>query len=163
MAVDKTTFNAATVPDVAVIYNYTAEIDTTPEGQSRTWATLCAGINNLSEALNETVQQYFFLCGNGFAANYVTGLAPAITLTGVRAVGDTAQDYIFSQKYATMKARNTNLRLTRTDADGDEEVVSAHVTIVNLSEIGGATTDGSAISIELRFNGEPYLGDAWES
>lgn len=158
---DKATFLAASTPDVAPIYSYTAEIDTTPEGQSRTWATLCAGINNLSEALNETIQQYYFLCGNGFAANYVTGIAPAFTLTGVRAVGDAAQDYIFGKKYGLMKNRNTNLRLTRTDADGDTEVISAHVTFVNLSEISGATTDGSAISIELRINGEPFIGDAW--
>lgn len=163
MAISKSDFLAASVPDVAPIYSYTAEIDTTPAGNARTWAALCAGINNLSEALNETIQQYYFLCGHGFAANYVTGLAPAFTLTGVRVVGDAAQEYIFGKKYATMGERSTNMRLTRTDADGETEVVSAHVTFVNLSEISGATTDGSAISIELRINGEPYIGDAWAS
>lgn len=163
MAIDKATFLAASVPDVVPVYHYTAEIDTTPGGNARTWAALCAGINNLTEALNETVQQYFFLCGHGFAANYVTGLAPAFTLTGVRVVGDAAQDYIFGKKYATMGERSTNFRLTRTDEDDNTEVISAHVTMANMTEISGATTDGSAISVELRFNGEPYIGDAWAS
>ena len=161
MGISKSDFLAASAPEVAPVYSYKVEIDTTPSGVSRTWAELCAGINNLSEALNETIQQYYFLCGHGFAANYVTGIAPAITLTGVRAVGDTAQDYIFGLKYSLMGDRNTNLRITRTDEDASTDIISAHVTIGALTEVSGATTDGSAISIELRFTGEPYAGDAW--
>lgn len=148
-------------PEIVPVYKYTAEIDTTPSGSTRTWAELCAGINNIAEALNETVQQYFFLCGKGHAVNYVTGIAPAITFSGVRVIGDTAQDYIFGKKYELMNARDTHFRLTRTDESGNESIVSANVTFANLSDVSGGTTDGSAISVEMRFNGEPYLGDAW--
>lgn len=161
MAITKTDFLAYEKPELAPIYSYTAEIDTTPDAAAPTWAKLCAGIDNLSEALNETVQQYFFLCGNGFAANYVTGMAPAVTLTGHRVIGDAAQDYVFGKKYSLMGARDTHFRLTQTDEAGTATVVSANVTMVNLSDISGATTDGSACSIELRFNGQPYSGDAW--
>lgn len=162
MGISKTDFLAASIPEISPIYSYTAEIDTTPEGQSRTWAKLCAGFENLTEALNEQVQQYFFLCGNGFAANYVTGMAPTMTLSGKRVLGDTAQEYIFGKKYGTMAERETNFRLTRRSADGTETaIVSAHVTLCNISDIGGATTDGSACSVEVRFDGEPYVGDAW--
>ena len=76
MAATKQEVASYVKPDVVPVYKYTAEIDTTPSGQSRTWKALCAGFNNLSEALNETVQQYFFLCGKGHAVNYVTGMAP---------------------------------------------------------------------------------------
>ena len=107
------------------------------------------------------IQQYFFLCGGGFAANYVTGMAPEFTLTGRRIIGDTAQEYIFGKKYATMGSRDTHLRITRTAEDGTTAIVSANVTLVSLSDISGATTDGSAINIGLRFNGSPYAGDAW--
>lgn len=161
MAITKSDFLAYEKPELAPIYSYKAEIDTTPSATSPTWAGLCAGIDNISEALNETIQQYFFLCGNGFAANYVTGMAPAVTLTGHRVIGDAAQDFVFGKKYSLMGARDTHLRLTQTDEAGDATVISANVTIVNLSDISGATTDGSACSIELRFNGQPYLGDAW--
>lgn len=162
MPISKTDFLAKEVPEVSPVYSYTAEIDTTPGGQSRTWKNLCAGWENIAEALNETVQQYYFLCGQGFAANYVTGLAPAITLSGRRVIGDDAQEYIFGLKYQPMAARRTNFRLSRTDADGTTTVlVSAHVTLANMTDISGATNDVSACSVEIRFDGEPFAGDAW--
>lgn len=152
----------ASIPNVSPIYNYKIEIDTTPAGNSRTWAQVCAGFNNIAEALNETVQQYFFLCGKGFAANYTTGMAPAYTLTGVRVIGDTAQDYIFGfdVKFGTMAARETHMRLTR-DPDGTPEIISANVTLCNITDIGGGTTDGSAVSVEIRLNGAPVEGNDW--
>lgn len=162
MAITKADFNAATIPAVSPVYAIKAEIDTTPTGQTRTWKNLCAGWDNITEALNEQVQQYFFLCGHGFATNYVTGIAPAITLSGRRVLGDDAQDYIFGLKYQPMSARETNFRLSRTGADGTDVVLaSAHVTLVNISDISGATNDASACSVEIRFDGEPYVGDAW--
>lgn len=150
-------------PEIVPVYKYEAEIDITPQGPARTWAKLCAGFNNISEAMNETVQQYFFLCGKGHGVNYVTGMAPSMTFAGVRVIGDAAQDYMFGQKYELMSARDTHFRLTRTAENGTTSVISANVTFANMSDVSGGTTDGSAISVEMRFNGAPYLGDAWES
>ena len=161
MAISKSDFLAYEQPEITPIYSYKAEIDTTPAGTNRTWKDLCAGFDNIAEALNESIQQYFFLCGNGFATNYVTGMAPAITLSGRRVIGDDAQDYVFGVKYGVMNARKTHFRLTQTAQDGTTNIISANVTLVNLSDISGATTDGSACSVEIRFNGEPYAGDAW--
>jgi hypothetical protein len=148
-------------PEIVPVYKYEAEIDITPQGPARTWAPLCAGFNNISEAMNETVQQYSFLCGKGFGVNYVTGMAPSMTFAGIRVVGDAAQDYIFAQKYSLMSARDTHFRLTKTAENGTKSVLSANVTFANLSDVSGGTTDGSAISVEMRFNGAPYAGDAW--
>lgn len=149
-------------PEVAPLYSYSAEIDTTPTAASPTWATVCAGFENIAEALNETVQQYYFLCGNGFAANYVTGIAPTITLSGRRIYGDTAQDYIFGKKYNLLAQRDTHFRMKRTNAAGTTTtVISANVTLCNMTDISGATNEASACSVEIRFNGAPYQGDAW--
>lgn len=148
-------------PEIVPVYKYTAEIDITPKGPSRTWAPLCAGFNNISEAMNETIQQYFFLCGSGHAVNYVTGMAPSMTMAGVRVIGDAAQDFMFNSKYSLMSSRDTHFRITRTAENGDKHVISANVTFCNMSDISGATTDGSAISVEMRFNGAPFIGDAW--
>ena len=159
-AVDVANF---TKPEIVPVYKYEAEIDITPQGPARTWASLCAGFNNISEAMNETVQQYFFLCGKGHGVNYVTGMAPSMTFAGVRVIGDPAQDYMFSKKYELMSKRDTHFRLTRTAENGTKSVVSANVTFANMSDVSGGTTDGSAISVEMRFNGAPFLGDAWEN
>ena len=148
-------------PEIVPVYKYTAEIDITPKGPARTWAPLCAGFNNISEAMNETIQQYFFLCGSGHAVNYVTGMAPSMTMAGVRVIGDAAQDFMFNSKYTLMSSRDTHFRITRTAEDGTKHIISANVTFCNMSDVSGGTTDGSAISVEMRFNGAPCLGDAW--
>ena len=71
------------------MYNLTASIGVSqgsdPPG-TWTYAELAEGFDNIAEALNEVVQQYFFLSDKGFAKNHVTGMAPAFTLTGRRVV-----------------------------------------------------------------------------
>ena len=99
-------------------YGVELEINTTPFASSPTWKPICDGFNNLTEALNEQVQEYFFLCGKGFGSDEVTGIHPVIQLTGVRKIGDDAQDFIFGSRYQLMEGRKTNLRLSLANADG---------------------------------------------
>ena len=136
-----------------------AEIDITPNGTSPTWEVFGNGIENFGEALNEVVNQYFFFSRKGYADNYVTGMAPAYTCTGRRIIGDPAQDYIFNaaRKFGLMVERNTNFRISVGQADGTVSQVTCAVTIANVTDLGGATTDGSAVSFEVRFNGKPTL------
>jgi len=139
-----------------VIKDIAAYIDTTPTSTA-TYAQLGEGMENISEALNEALQQYFYLNNGGFAKNYVTGMAPAVTVTGHRVFGDTAQDYIFSKKYEIGSERESNLKLELTDENDNVETVIVPITICNIVSLGGATTDGSAISFELRFNEKPPI------
>lgn len=142
-----------------VAHGIQAEIDITPNGAASTWVVFGNGIENLAEALNETVQQYFFFADNGYPRNFVTGMAPAYTCTGRRIIGDPAQDYIFNpaQKFGLMVERNTNFRISVGQADGTISQITCPVTIANMTDFGGATTDGSAVSFEVRFNGKPTL------
>lgn len=138
-------------------YGVELEIDTTPFAAARTWAPVCDGFNNLTEALNEQVQEYFFLCGKGFGSDEVTGIHPVIQLSGVRKVGDAAQDFIFGNRLNLMEARKTNLRLSLANADGTVTRYTNHVTMKNVSSFGGATTDGAAVSVDFSFNGRPVV------
>lgn len=141
------------------MYNLTAKIGTEKSGESPsvtwTYSELAEGIDNIAEALNETVQQYFFLSDDGFARNHVTGMAPAFTLTGRRIVGDAAQDFIFNAKYSLDTARQSSFQLSYIDADGATVEMTCDCTICNIQEWSGATTDDSAISFEIRFDGKP--------
>ena len=143
------------------MYNLTASIgvSSTESGSSINWtyAALKDGIDNIAEALNEVVQQYFFLSDDGFARNHVTGMAPAFTLSGRRIMGDEAQDYIFSKKYALDTARQSSFKLTYVDGEGATQAITCDCTICNIQEWSGATTDDSAISFELRFDGAPQV------
>lgn len=125
--------------------------------EAPTFSPIGDGFNNLSESLNEVVQQYFFLSGKGYAHNFVTGMAPVVTLSGVRVVGDAAQDYIFgtARKYGLMGERETQIQIKRLTKDATIETIICDVTLANISDMAGATTDGSAVSVEIRFNGKP--------
>lgn len=136
-------------------YGVELEIDTTPFASARTWAPVCDGFNNLTEALNEQVQEYFFLCGKGFGSDEVTGIHPVISLTGVRKVGDAAQDFIFGNRLNLMEGRKTNLRLSMANADGTVTRYTNRVTMKNVSSFGGATTDGASVTVDFSFNGRP--------
>lgn len=144
------------------MYNLTAKIGTSKSGTPATWtyAELADGIDNISEALNETVQQYFFLSDNGFAKNHVTGMAPSFTLTGRRIIGDAAQEFIFGNKYSLDEDRQSSFQLSYSDANSTTTTLTVDCTICNIQEWSGATTDDSAISFEIRFDGAPTVVSA---
>ena len=139
------------------MYGIEASINTAAAGAEETWSELAEGFDNISEALNETVQQYFFLKDKGFASNHVTGMAPAFTLTGRRVLGDAAQDYIFGKKYKLDSERDTNFKLTYVDNAGATVTLTCPVSLCNIQEWSGAATDDSAVSVEIRFNGKPNV------
>ena len=144
--------------NLLTVYNLEASIGTSKSENTWSYAKLEAGLDNVSEALNEVVQQYFFLNDKGFARNHVTGMAPAFTMTGRRVQGDAAQDYIFSKKYKLDTDRASSFQLKVTDNSGVSPKVTTYTvdcTICNIQEFSGASTDDSAISFELRFNGAP--------
>ena len=136
-------------------YGVELEIDTTPFASARTWAPVCDGFNNLTEALNEQVQEYFFLCGNGFAHNEVTGGAPELQITGRRIAGDAAQDYIVSKQFALGTDRNSSVKII----SGGKQII-CDCSIGDVVSFGGATLDVNAFSCTIRFNGKPTVTDA---
>ena len=149
--------------NLLTIYNLEASIGTSKSSETWTYAKLENGLDNVSEALNEVVQQYFFLNDKGFARNHVTGMAPTFTFTGRRVQGDDAQDYIFGNKYKLDTNRNSSFQLKVTDKSGSAPKATTYTvdcTICNIQEYSGASTDDSAISFELRFNGAPTTATA---
>ena len=146
------------------VYNISASIGVSKSGDagSETWtyAPLEDGWDNLAEALNEVVQQYQFLKNKGFATNHVTGMAPAYTLTGRRVVGDQSQDYIFEKKYGLDTERQSSLKLEYNNAEGTKQTITCNCTLCNIQEFSGASTDDSAVSVEIRFDGKPVITPA---
>lgn len=139
------------------MYNLSASINTAASGATAVYSELADGIDNIAEALNEVVQQYFFLKDNGFAQNHVTGMAPAWTLTGRRVLGDAAQEFIFGNKYGLDTERQTTFKLEYTNASNATVSITVPCTICNIQEFSGATTDDAAISFEIRFDGQPTV------
>lgn len=123
-------------------------------GAAGTWtySRLCKGITEMTFTPNEQIQQYFFLCGEGFAHNETTGAAPEIAVNGRRIVGDAAQDYIASKQFALGPDRVTSIKIT---AEGN--VITCDAVIANVTSFGGQTLDVNAFGCTLRLNGKPTI------
>ena len=128
------------------------EIGVSKSGETWTYATLCKGIESMEFAENEQNQQYFFLCGEGFAHNETTGAAPELVISGRRVVGDTAPDYIAGLQFELGEDRNTSVKIT---AEG--QVITCGATIGAITSFGGSTLDVNAFGCTLRFNGKPTV------
>ena len=142
-----------------VNYGVLAEINVTPFEDTPTWALFGEGFTDVSEALNEVVQDYQFFSRHGYGVEYVTGIAPKHTASGVRIVGDKAQDFIFSAatRYGLMAERNTQYKFSLPNADGTFDEIIVPVTLSNIQAFGGASTDGASISVDIAFNGKPQV------
>lgn len=138
-------------------YGVELEIDTTPFGASRTWAPVCDGFDNITEALNEQVQEIFSMCANGYGSDDVVAIHPTYALTGYRKVGDAAQDFIFGQRLNLMRGRHTNMRLSLANADGTVTRYTIDATMKDMTGFGGATTAGAAVSVTFSWNGRPVV------
>ena len=136
-------------------YGVDFEIDTTPNGSSRTWAPVCDGFDNLSEALNEQVQEFFSMCAKGYGFDEVVAIHPGYTITGYRKVGDAAQDFIFGSRFSLMAGRHTTIRLSEANADGTITRHTVGVTMKAISAFGGSSTQGASVSVTFSFNGRP--------
>ena len=130
-------------------------IGTAVSSNTWTYAKLCAGIESMEFNENEQNQQYFFICGEGFAHNEVTGAAPELVISGRRIAGDTAQDYIAGLQYALGEDRNTSVKII---AEGKQIICDA--TVGAITTFGGSTLDVNAFGCTIRFNGKPTVTDA---
>lgn len=131
---------------------YIATAPAVTVGGEPTWAKLCKGIEGMTFAENEQNQQYFFICGQGFAHNEVTGAAPELTITGRRVVGDAAQDYIAGLQFALGEERNSSVKVI----SGGQQMI-CDCSIGNIQSFGGNTLDVNAFGCTIRFNGKPTV------
>lgn len=137
------------------VWTNTLEIGTSKSNSTWTYSPLCQGIESMEFTPNEQNQQYFFLCGEGFAHNETTGAAPELVISGRRITGDAAQDYIAGMQYKLGTDRNTQVKIV---AEGKQIVCPA--TVGAITTFGGSTLDVNAFGCTLRLNGKPTVTDA---
>lgn len=131
------------------------EIGTALNNSTWTYKTLCEGILGMNFANNEQNQQNYFLCGNGFAHNQVTGAAPEIVISGKREVGNEAQDFIASLQFAIGSDRESSVKVTT-----GGKIITCDCTICDIVSFGGDAIQQNAFACTIRFNGEPTVTDA---
>lgn len=138
-----------------IVYQYGFFIDTTPVGDTRSWAEIGNGINDCKKSLNEISQSLQYLSNNGWGSTEVMGAQLKAAFSGFRVRGDAAQDYIFGQgvQFGFGSSRKTNYKMI--SPDGGE--LSGSCTLVKIDTTGGKATDGEGISFEVHVNGAPVF------
>lgn len=141
--------------NISLNFDYQIKINITPTATTATYATIAKGFDNVAEALNEVLYQSSFLGDKGYGSSYVTGGQLIATLSGVRMIGDAAQDYIFGNEtyYEWGKSRETTIIFSCPDGT----IVSCPVTLAKITRAGGAANTATAITVEIHFNGKPTV------
>lgn len=119
------------------------------------WSPLAAGIQNVSWAGNEVIDQSQYYDGGGLASTEVTGGQWVASVSGHRVIGDAAQDFVFGLMLEYGAKRKTKLKWERPDG----KTVTADVTIANIADAAGDANAKDSISFEIHCNGAPTKTD----
>lgn len=117
-----------------------------------TYAPLCAGIKSMTPSMNEVVVTEQYYCGEGFAHNEVTGMAPQIQVTGDRVEGDAAQDFIAGLQFKLGSERVTSVKLTQ-----GSSTYTFEAAITDIVTFGGDSTALKPFNCVIRPNGKPTI------
>lgn len=141
--------------------NYETEgfINTTPDDDSPTWASIGAFAKNMAQSLNEVLYQASYYKDKGYGSTEVTGAQLTLTLTGDCKPGDAACDYLLSDKvlYGLGKDRKSHLKLTKGD-----KVIIWPITFANITPAYGESNQPNALTVTIHGNGRPSISNLAE-
>ncbi len=132
-----------------------AFINTTPDGDNPTWASVANLCKNMAQSLNEVIYQAKYYADKGWGSSEVTGAQLTLTLTGDVKPGDAACDYLLSDKvmYEIGNARKSHLKLVK-----GTKVIIWPVTLVNITPSYGDAGAVNTITVTIHGNGRPSIG-----
>ncbi len=112
-------------------------------------AELSAGFSAAEGRLSEAVRSFRFLGSHGRTESFVTACEPAVKLTGIRVVGDRAQDYIFSgaRLFGSGSFRRVRLRLTY-----DDDSFSDETAVISAYRFEGKASSPERITVDIRLS-----------
>lgn len=131
-----------------------AELDIGRSGTEE-WGDMTQAFKNIAQALNETTYEATYLCDDGFGSSIVTGMSPAINLTGDFIKGDPVCEFLDDMQYEIGDKRVSKIRITR-----NGKVVSCPVTLTNIAIAFGESAASNSVSVTIKFNGKPTRSNA---
>lgn len=141
-----------TTPEI----NYETEgfINTTPDSDTPTWASIASLTKNMSQSLNEVLYQASYFADKGWGSTEVTGAQLTLTLTGDCKPGDAACNYLLSDKvlYGLGSARKSHLKLTK-----DTKSIIWPITLANITPAYGESNQPNALTVTIHGNGKPSV------
>lgn len=139
-----------------VNYETEAFINIEPENaENPAWSSLGELTKNMSQSLNEVLDQSTYYANKGWGSTEVIGAQLTLTLTGSVKNGDAACDYLLNDKvmYGFGSARKTHLKLQK-----GNKVIIWPVTIANITPGYGDANAVNALTVTIHGNGKPVIG-----
>lgn len=137
-------------------FNISLEFGT---GATPSYNSMDAWVSSVTFAHNETTNQYYPLGNNGVAFNSTTGIAPVLTCSGKRLVGDASQTAILGMQYSLGKDRKGSLKFTIPTSESSGTVTTTAYTVPvnvqNITAFGGEGNADSDFSVDFAFDGTP--------
>lgn len=137
-------------------FNISLEFGT---GATPSYNSMDAWVSSVTFAHNETTNQYYPLGNNGVAFNSTTGIAPVLTCSGKRLVGDASQTAILAMQYSLGKDRKGSLKFTIPTGESTGTVTTTAYTVPvnvqNITAFGGEGNADSDFSVDFAFDGTP--------
>lgn len=135
-------------------------IDTTPTGETRTYAQIGEGFTGATPSLNPTVNSVHYI-NHKSPTSSKTAVQRQYALVGERVMGDTANDYIVGLSDATGDDAKTTLVKVDLTATPTESAYPANrydvvIAVNNDGTLTGGTTQ--AIDATLYVNGDKTVG-----
>lgn len=136
-------------------YETEAFINTTPSAESPTWVTMANLMTNMSQSLNEVIQQLSYYADKGWGSSEVTGAQLTLTLTGSVKPGDKACDYILGDEvmYGLGEKRKTHMKLQK-----GNNVIIWPITLANITPAYGDANNINSLTVTIHGNGRPEIG-----
>lgn len=137
-------------------FNISLEFGT---GATPSYNSMDAWVSSVTFAHNETTNQYYPLGNNGVAFNSTTGIAPVLTCSGKRLVGDASQTAILAMQYSLGKDRKGSLKFVIPTGESSGTVTTTTYTVPvnvqNITAFGGEGNADSDFSVDFAFDGTP--------
>ena len=137
--------------------NYETEvfINTAPGEEQPVWASVAALTKNMAQSLNEVLYQATYYKDKGWGSTEVTGAQMTLTLTGDVKPGDTACDFLLSDKimYELGNARKNHLKLVK-----EKTVIIWPITLANITPAYGDSGAVNSLTVTIHGNGRPAIG-----
>lgn len=136
-------------------YETEAFINTAPGEEQPVWASVAALTKNMAQSLNEVLYQATYYKDKGWGSTEVTGAQMTLTLTGDVKPGDTACDFLLSDKimYELGNARKNHLKLVK-----EKTVIIWPITLANITPAYGDSGAVNSLTVTIHGNGRPAIG-----
>lgn len=124
------------------------------DAASPIWSSMANLTKNMSQSLNEVLDQATYYANKGWGSTEVVGAQLTLTLTGSVMPGDAACDFLLSDDvmYGLGAKRKNHLKLVK----GKKEIIWP-ITIANITPGYGDAGAINALTVTIHGNGRPAI------